>query len=95
MDTWDSGERYSFVVRTPEKFNKREKRGKTDQETNAVLSVQSAVRLGGEGCAAKHREKEGPSHCCCNDADPPGCTTHTGTQRDQPVAAQQRGHLLS
>ena len=21
MDTWDSGERYSFVVRTPEKFN--------------------------------------------------------------------------
>ena len=22
MDTWDSGERYSFVVQTPEKFNK-------------------------------------------------------------------------
>ena len=22
MDTWDSGERYSFVVRTPEKFNR-------------------------------------------------------------------------
>ena len=26
MDTWDSGERYSFVVWTPEKFNTQQKK---------------------------------------------------------------------
>ena len=48
-----------------------------------------AVRRGGEGCAAKGGEGEGPGHCRHNDADPPGCIAHGGTPRARPAGAQQ------